>query len=55
MQGEQGNLEYGEVIAVKRFDKRLRKPEQKFERVVNLMSLKHKNIVRLRGYCYEPT
>lgn len=52
---EQGKLEDGEVIAVKRFDERLRKLEEQFERVVNLMRLRHKNIVRLTGYCYEPT
>ncbi|XP_048572831.1 cysteine-rich receptor-like protein kinase 26 isoform X2 [Triticum urartu] len=50
-----GKLEDGEVIAVKRFDERLRKLEEQFERVVNLMKLRHKNIVRLTGYCYEPT
>ncbi|XP_073354523.1 uncharacterized protein [Aegilops tauschii subsp. strangulata] len=50
-----GKFEYGEVIAVKRFDKRLRKPEQQFEKVVNIVKLEHKNIVRLTGYCYEPT
>ena len=43
------------MIAVKRFDERLRKLKDQFERVVNLMRLKHKNIVRLMGYCYEPT
>ncbi|KAF7069201.1 hypothetical protein CFC21_074864 [Triticum aestivum] len=50
-----GRIGGGEVIAVKRFDERLRKLEDQFERVVNLMRLKHKNIVRLMGYCYEPT
>uniref|UniRef100_A0A453MFS7 Protein kinase domain-containing protein n=1 Tax=Aegilops tauschii subsp. strangulata TaxID=200361 RepID=A0A453MFS7_AEGTS len=50
-----GKLEDGKVIAVKRFDERMIKPEEQFERVVDLMRLKHKNIVRLIGYCYEPT
>lgn len=50
-----GRIGGGEVIAVKRFDERLRKLKDQFERVVNLMRLKHKNIVRLMGYCYEPT
>jgi serine/threonine protein kinase len=52
---EQGVLRNGETIAVKRIVSSLMPGQQKqFEsEVYHLMMLKHPNIVRCVGYCYE--
>lgn len=49
-----GLLHNGEMVAVKKILKAIPSSQTQFENEVNLlMKLKHQNIVRLVGYCYE--
>ncbi|KAK1642002.1 hypothetical protein QYE76_059807 [Lolium multiflorum] len=49
-----GLLHNGETVAVKKILKAIPSSQTQFENEVNLlMKLKHQNIVRLVGYCYE--
>jgi serine/threonine protein kinase len=51
---KQGVLQSGEIIAVKRLEPSMVRAQSLFENEVHhLMRLKHPNIVRFMGYCYE--
>jgi serine/threonine protein kinase len=51
---KQGELRNGEAIAVKKLERSLPGFEKQFtNEVYHFMKLKHPNIVRLLGYCFE--
>lgn len=51
---KQGMLENGQMVAVKELVQTTPSSQEQFENELNLlMNLKHQNIVRLLGYCYE--
>lgn len=54
MAKEQGILQDGQPVAVKKLADNSPAPEKQFvNEVLNLMAIQHQNIVKLHGYCHE--